>query len=192
MFWVSFNGRYARSILRAFQWERTNVLFLSNSQRILHKMEAVHSLLTSKNTLDSIDASSKLYDILLDLHVFGAAAELRTRQQYIEQLSPVLNYIESHYTEAIILPELAQLLGVSPQHVCLLFQQTLGMRPFEYITKQRLGRAKELLLRQPDMEIAQIARKVGYGDASYFIKRFKKQEGLTPKSFRMTHIGLST
>ncbi|MEX2460703.1 MAG: AraC family transcriptional regulator [Paenibacillaceae bacterium] len=35
-----------------------------------------------------------------------------------------------------------------------------------------------------------MARNVGYADASYFIKLFKQQEGLTPLIFRSTHIGL--
>jgi AraC-like DNA-binding protein len=189
--WVTFNGNYVRGILRAFQWERSQVLTLSNPQRILHKIKSIYNLNDSNDTMDNLDASSKIYEILLDLHVFGAASEVRSRQQYIEQLSPVLDYIETNYTEAIVLSELAALLSVSPQHVCVLFQQTLGMRPFEYITKQRLRKAKELLLRQTDMEVSQIARKVGYADASYFIKLFKQQEGLTPKIFRSTHIGLS-
>lgn len=190
--WVTFNGKYARSILRAFQWEHSQILSISNPQRLLQKMNVVYSLTNSKDTMDSLDASSKIYEILLDLHVFGAASEVRSKQQYIEHLSPVLNYIETHYAGPIVLADLASLLAVSPQHVCVLFQQTLGMRPFEYITKQRLRKAKELLLRETGMEIAQVARNVGYTDASYFIKLFKQQEGLTPLIFRSIHIGPAT
>jgi AraC family transcriptional regulator of arabinose operon len=142
-----------------------------------------------QNYKDSIDASSKIYELLLDLHVYGAASEVRSKQQHIEHLTPILDYIEIHYPESIVLADLASLLAVSPQHICVLFQQTLGMRPFEYITKQRLRKAKELLLRKTDMEISQVARNVGYADASYFIKLFKQQEGLTPLVFRSTHIG---
>jgi AraC family transcriptional regulator of arabinose operon len=190
--WVTFNGKYARSILRAFHWEDSQILTISNPLRLSHKMDVIYNLTNSKDTMDSIDASSKIYEILLDLHVFGSASEVRSKQQHIEHLSPVLNYIEAHFAQPIALSDLASLLSVSPQHVCVLFQQTLGMRPFEYITKQRLRKAKELLLRQTDMEISQIAQNVGYADASYFIKLFKQQEGLTPKVFRSIHIGLSS
>ena len=153
-------------------------------------MEVIYSLTNSKDTMDSLDASSKIYELLLDLHVFGAASEVRSKQQHIEHLTPVLNYIEISYAE----PQSGRarshtFYAVSPQHICVLFQQTLGMRPFEYITKQRLRKAKELLLRETDMEISQVARNVGYADASYFIKLFKQQEGLTPLIFRSTHIG---
>jgi AraC family transcriptional regulator of arabinose operon len=189
--WLTFNGKYARSILRAFQWEQSHILSISNPQRLLQKMDVIYRLTNSKDTMDSIDASSKIYEILLDLHVYGAASEVRSKQQYIEQLSPVLNYIEIHYAGPIVLADLASLLSVSPQHICVLFQQTLGMRPFEYITKQRLRKAKELLLRETKMEISEVAHNVGYADASYFIKLFKQQEGLTPLIFRSTHIGLS-
>ncbi|QGQ94067.1 AraC family transcriptional regulator [Paenibacillus psychroresistens] len=188
--WVTFNGKYARSILRAFHWENSQILTISNPLRLLHKMDVIYSLTNSKDTMDSLDASSKIYEVLLDLHVFGSASEVRSKQQHIEHLSPVLNYIDDQYAQPIALSDLASLLSVSPQHVCVLFQQTLGMRPFEYITKQRLRKAKELLLKQTEMEISQIAQNVGYSDASYFIKLFKQQEGLTPKVFRSTHIGL--
>ncbi|MNJ00150.1 Bifunctional transcriptional activator/DNA repair enzyme AdaA [compost metagenome] len=78
---------------------------------------------------------------------------------------------------------------MTPQHTCLLFQQTLGMRPFAYLTRYRLRKAKELLL-QEQLEVREIAKRVGYEDTSYFIKLFKRQEGVTPIRFRKIH-GLS-
>ncbi|WP_162257282.1 helix-turn-helix domain-containing protein [Paenibacillus sp. Soil724D2] len=68
-----------------------------------------------------------------------------------------------------------------------LFQQTLGSRPFEYINRFRIQKAKEFLQRLPDLEVKFISEKVGFESPSYFIKRFKKSEGITPNAFRKTH-----
>lgn len=53
----------------------------------------------------------------------------------------------------------------------------------EYLTQRRLEYALHLLLTS-DLPVAQVAEACGFGDASYFGKRFRKQMGLTPSQYR--------
>lgn len=64
-----------------------------------------------------------------------------------------------------------------------LSMKNFGMGIMQYITKQRLEKAKALL-RDTDMEIVSIADKVGIADYNYFCKLFKKHVGTTPGKYR--------
>lgn len=182
--WLSFNGTQAGDMLRSFEFGESRVVTLANPDPLLKRMYELISVAQSTDPLKSLQCSSIVYSLLIDLYRYGSNLEQRSKQAYFDQMAPALRYIEYHYHKPITLGELAEMLSVSPQHTCVLFQLTLGMRPFEYITGVRMRKAKELLLRQPDCDIAEVGRQSGYESASYFIKMFKQREGITPREFR--------
>lgn len=185
--WVTFNGAQAGAWLGTLGLDRSTVLYLQTPDLLLKKMHAISSSIDAKDPAGAAEGSSLLYQLLLDLFLYGSRSEVRSKQQHFEQLAPVFSFIAEHYAEPLALRDLARQLQVTPQHTCLLFQQTVGMRPFAYITTYRLRKAKELLLDEAELEVQEIARLVGYEDSSYFIKLFRRQEGMTPSSFRHVH-----
>lgn len=56
----------------------------------------------------------------------------------------------------------------------------------EYISDYRINKAKELL-RDTNIKISGVAEKVGFSDAAYFYRVFKKSVGVTPAQYRVTH-----
>ncbi|MFC0215478.1 AraC family transcriptional regulator [Paenibacillus chartarius] len=182
--WISWNGRQAAEMLETLGLLRTEALHISSPERTLLRCREALAGAQSADPLRSLRVSAVLYELVLDLSAYGSASELRSKGQHAEQLAPVLSLMEERSAEPLTLDMLADTLGVSPQHTCHLFQQTLGMRPFEYLKRVRLRKAKELLLQDWKLEVQQVAERVGYGNASYFIKLFKEQEGMTPAQFR--------
>ena len=83
----------------------------------------------------------------------------------------------------LALGELAKQLGFSTNYLSLLIKKELGMSFQEYVTQQRIQRAKRLLL-STDMKIYEVALAVGIEDMNYFSYRFKSIVGVSPKSFR--------
>jgi AraC-like DNA-binding protein len=63
------------------------------------------------------------------------------------------------------------------------FKQTTGMPPYRWLTKQRVERAKELLL-DPRQELADIAQLCGFVDQSHFTRVFSRSEGHSPGRWR--------
>ena len=61
------------------------------------------------------------------------------------------------------------------------------MRPFEYINRVRISKSKDFIINNSKMEINEIAKKVGYDNASYFCAVFKKMEGVSPGKFKKLH-----
>jgi AraC family transcriptional regulator of arabinose operon len=185
--WVTFNGACMASLLDSMHINASTVLYLPNPDVTLVVMHSILAALQSQNPLRGAECSALAYELLLDLFLHASSSEVRSKQQHMEQLTPVFTLIEESFDQTITLQQMADKLRVTPQHACLLFQQTLGIRPVAYLTRYRLSKAKELLLQQLELEVREVARQVGYEDCSYFIKLFKRQEGITPSSFRKIH-----
>mgnify|MGYP001794852347 CR=1 FL=1 len=101
------------------------------------------------------------------------------------QLGQVLDYIDAYLDRNIKLADLAQLLDMSPFHFSRLFKQSIGMTPHQYLSQQRVGRAKQLL-KQTDRLIIDIALECGFSSHSHLSKQFRQVTGITPKAYRLS------
>ena len=97
----------------------------------------------------------------------------------------VVNDIRNHYTEDIQLTTLASKYSVSIARLSTEIKKKIGMTFSDYITQLRIQRAKELLSDET-MSVGEIAEIVGYNDYFYFIKVFKKVQGISPSKYRKT------
>jgi len=75
--------------------------------------------------------------------------------------------------------ELAQQVGVSLSTLHRGFPALFNTTAIGYLTQQRLEKA-EMLLRQGDLKVAEVANLVGYGHLGHFAAAFKRQYGITP------------
>lgn len=92
-------------------------------------------------------------------------------------------YIRRHFGGALTLDSVAQKVFVSPFYLSHLFKEELGLTFVEYLTRVRVEEAKRLLA-SSNLSVLGVAEKVGYEDASYFSKVFRKATGLTPNQYR--------
>jgi AraC family transcriptional regulator len=99
------------------------------------------------------------------------------------QVKRVTAYIRDHLNQEIGLQELATLVNLSRFHFCTAFRMATGHTPHEWLTVQRIQRAKALLT-DPKLPITDIALTVGYQTPSAFAATFRKIAGVTPTEFR--------
>lgn len=95
----------------------------------------------------------------------------------------VQEYIHNHYMDVLDLGEMADKFGFSISYLSKIFVKSIGKSPSKYIRDHRICIAKQLL-RNPDLSIAAIGRKVGYPDQFHFSKVFKQAAGMSPKDYR--------
>ncbi|MEG0273829.1 MAG: response regulator [Longicatena sp.] len=93
-----------------------------------------------------------------------------------------LHFIEHNYKKPITLSDLADHLKVSPFYISKLLSTTMHKTFTEMLAKKRVDVSKELL--RGDVQIKEIASRVGFQGQSYFNKIFKKYTGMTPKVYR--------
>ena len=97
--------------------------------------------------------------------------------------SSVKRYAEKNIKNEIHLSDIARELNFSLTYVSITFKREMGMTFRDYLKKIRLERACRYL-RTTEMTVAEIAENVGYSDAAFFFKIFKKELGVTPGEYR--------
>lgn len=97
-----------------------------------------------------------------------------------DPLSEILRFIDSHFTEAISIAQIANLFGFSPNYLSTLFHQKIGTTYTNYITNLRMKEARNLL--RSGISVKETAWAVGYSDEQHFTKLYKKIMGLPPGS----------
>jgi AraC family transcriptional regulator len=100
------------------------------------------------------------------------------------QLQAAIDFIQDHLSGDFKLQDAADQLGMSQYYFCRLFKQSMGIAPYQYALQQRVERAKQSLLKQPDKAIAQIALECGFTSQSQMTQHFRKIVGTTPKAYR--------
>jgi AraC family transcriptional regulator len=99
------------------------------------------------------------------------------------QVKRVTTYMRDNLDQELGLQELAALVNLSRFHFCTAFRMATGYTPHEWLTVQRIERAKAFL-RDPELSITDIALTVGYQTSSAFAATFRKIAGVTPTEFR--------
>lgn len=94
-------------------------------------------------------------------------------------------YIGQNLNKTLTLPVIAEAVGLSPSYLSAMFIETEGIGLKQYILRQRMEAAKNLLL-YSDADIGTIATYVGFCDQSHFGKMFKQSTGMTPRQYRVT------
>jgi two-component system response regulator YesN len=92
-------------------------------------------------------------------------------------------YVKSGDLKLLNLPTIASEFHYSPNHINTLFKHITGETISEYVTKERIKRAR-LLLSDPNIRIYDVATEVGYSHAAHFNNVFKKNVGVSPKEYR--------
>ncbi|MBD2871554.1 response regulator transcription factor [Paenibacillus arenilitoris] len=105
------------------------------------------------------------------------------KKQSERSMAIAKDYLDRHLYRDLSVDEAAAHVGLSTSYFSLLFKQNFGETFIEYVTRQRMERAKALLLETPK-SVAQIAKEVGYSERRYFTKVFMKYTGDNPTDYR--------
>jgi YesN/AraC family two-component response regulator len=147
------------------------ILSPEDIQRIDHARVLFHS----KDVLSPAETAAALREAL-------AGAEKRSRSTSLI-VRQAIAYIQHNYACDLSRQQLAAALGVSKNYLTHIFRQELGISPWEYLNRYRIKQAKALLRGTAD-SITSIAAQVGFDDASYFGRVFRKHAGCSPHAYR--------
>lgn len=98
------------------------------------------------------------------------------------QVEQAIRWLNLQYSQPVSIEQMAHTLGYHRSYLSKIFKQHTGVSPMQFLLKIRMERAR-LLLREP-LTIEQVASSVGFPDALYFSKQFKKWFGSSPTRYR--------
>jgi len=113
------------------------------------------------------------------LHTFFGEKQANLKNQLMIQ---VKQYINEHICEKLSLQGIADSFNISQNYLSQLFKQHYKIGFNEYITKEKIEYAKHLLSNNK-IKIYEVAEQLGFENAFYFSKVFKKVVGLSPKEY---------
>lgn len=92
-------------------------------------------------------------------------------------------YLQQHHGRSLSRQEIAEVIGVSKNYLSQIFQQELGISPWEYLNRYRIRQARTLL-RSTSESVTSVAALVGFDDPAYFSRVFRKEVGMSPRHYR--------
>jgi AraC-like DNA-binding protein len=132
-----------------------------------------------KDVLADLTLKELLVRIMQTQNLHFMSAENSTKNP----LAYVIGYIKSNLSEKINIDNLSKKACMSKATFYRLFKRELGISPNDYIIGEKINKAKEMLL-NPSAKISAISYELGFSDANYFIRAFKKIVGITPGAFQ--------
>lgn len=106
-----------------------------------------------------------------------------------DPIRKAMHYVEMHIEEAISQQEVAAHVHLNGSYFSSLFKEQCQMNFSEYVTRRKLQKAKELLLKT-NLTIVEVACRTGYQRVKYFNKLFKEYEGMSPGQYRSIRNGV--
>ncbi len=95
----------------------------------------------------------------------------------------LLDYIHGHLTEKLGVDTLSRKAYMSRNEFFKWFRHQFGISPLEYINNERIKLAKRLLSSE-NKTVTETAYQCGFTDVNYFVRLFKKSEGITPGTYK--------
>lgn len=184
--WITFDGRECKAVLDFIGLDKAKPIKIHDLSSLDAIFKKILYLLKTNYYYSGCQCSAHLYQFLIELNRVMNMQSGAKDGAKLNQLTPVIDYIDKNYNRDLTLQELSELIDLSPQYLCRLFKECLNMRPFEYLARKRISQAKHMLL-ENNLNVNEIAREVGYNDCSYFCAVFKKHEMLSPAEFRSLH-----
>lgn len=95
----------------------------------------------------------------------------------------IMSHIAEHYSEKILLDDIAGLIHLSPSECSRLFKKCMNITLFGYIQEYRIERSLEYL-EDSSCSITEAGLLSGFSDSNYYTKVFAKIKGCTPRQYR--------
>lgn len=130
--------------------------------------------------------SALLYEILALLSAHAVRLEHAPALEKRSALRHAADVIRSRCGEDWSLERMAELAGYSPYHFIRMFRGAMGKTPNRFLTECRITLGRQLLV-SSEMSVKEIAGSCGFAQTSYFIRLFRRSEGLSPAAYRRLH-----
>lgn len=184
----------------SFTWPGADAYFQQVDNQVTAKLPAhrkaelgaifdqLRADLVGPTKADQLLARSRIHTILLLLlrearvarKMAGDLTYGRARRQSL--MRKAKEYLAANYTRCVSLVDMASALDISPYHLSHVFSEESDFSLFSYLTALRMDKARGLL-RKESLNISEVARAVGYENANYFAKVFRKHCGCAPREY---------
>lgn len=187
IFWLHFSGELADHYLEHLGvTPEAPVCHLGVAPKLLAEFHELMAPRLSGNRINTL-----IHQSLALKELLGYCALQRRRQD--EQrtgafdLDTVHTFMQQHIRQPLSLETLAGSVGLSRHHFARIYKQMTGETPIQHFLQLKMQHAC-FLLEVSDRQVQDVAQELGYEDAYYFSRLFKRIIGLAPDHYRRTRL----
>lgn len=158
--------------------------FIKNDEQLRRIAQQLQTLNARDDEASYYRVKGVIYQLigyLLEIRTQNNQHQLVGNKQSEKLVREVVRYITYHFNEHLSLMQLSKEIGVTPQHLSMIFKKQSGLTLHQYINKYRCYRALTHMVN--GMTFSQAAFEVGYNDYNYFSRAFKKVFGMSPRNY---------
>lgn len=171
-----------------WQLDYQNYFFYNNVDLATTINKLIKECTSASITKDAL-ADLTLQELLIRIIQTQTAQSVEERNltDQNQAIAQVVEYIRKNLRENISLKGLSDKACMSTTSFYRFFKRELGMSPIEFVLSEKIKCAKKLL-KDPSLQINEVCFLSGFEDCNYFIRLFKKYEGITPKQYQLLQI----
>jgi AraC family transcriptional regulator of arabinose operon len=180
--WMHCDGRFIRGLLRDGGLPLNQPFEVRDPALMERHLLAMHEELVRYARPDEVIVRNLLTNWIRETARAYRGAEL-AGQGIPDAFLAVRHFMESEYAQPMCLAMLAKRLNLSVPHFCAEFKRHFGTSAIDYLIRQRMHQAAHLL-KDRNLRVSEVARRVGYEDLFHFSRLFKKHFGASPRALR--------
>ncbi len=192
IYWIHFRG--TKAPVFSCRFDKPTSVIPSAQSRIEERLDLFEEIFSSLNENTSIEYMH--YANLCFGHFLGSFLFLevfrknRRRKEYSENIiKRVIHYMNENIENQMKLSDFARFCGYSESYFYRKFIKETGSSPMDYFIRLKIRKACKLLI-QTDMQVNQIAYKLGFKESQYFSRTFSHVMGLSALEFRKQNFRL--
>ncbi len=134
--------------------------------------------------INEVERQTEEYQMMkLQERILNHYSELvreKRKHRYTPAIMQAIQYIDQNIYTICTVAAAASYVKVTPNYLCKLFQQEVGLSPSAFIRKKKMAEA-ENMLRHLGYSVTETSDALGYYDVAYFSKVYKKYYGQSPR-----------
>ncbi|WP_063534055.1 transcriptional regulator FtrA [Burkholderia sp. MSMB1589WGS] len=101
-----------------------------------------------------------------------------------DRLAKLIDWMRVHASQPHTLATLAARAAMSPRTLQRQFRDATGLGPYEWLIRERIGLAKEMIERDPALPVARVAALAGFGSEESLRRHFRRIAATSPTAYR--------
>lgn len=182
--WVHLRGELERDYFKSLQLSPSHpVMQINNPEQAREQFECLYGLtrgIYSDTTLLGLHTQLASY---LTTLANGRRESVPKKRDRSERINRVIQHLNKNLHRTVEIAEMAALSNWTPNHFNTAFKQQIQETPASYFLHLKMARASEEL-RSTNRSIEDIAHGLGFDDAFYFSRCYKRSYGISPSDFR--------
>jgi AraC family transcriptional regulator len=181
LYWLHFEGNISARLYDMIVSRKGCVLAAGHRDDVRVSIIDIVQRVLDEGLPDEAILSAHLHTLLARLLPLSSRESVGGRLP--DAVREAVSLIQSRHVERLLLPAIAQSVGLSPFHFARVFKIETGFTPHEFLIVTRLDRAK-ILLKTSSKSVKEVAFETGFRSEVSFVTTFKRRTGFTPTEFR--------